>query len=294
MVSFQRLIAGCGVAVVLLAAPSARAQEFTNHLGIVTIPAGTFFMGSCNLNSAQVEENRRRAFLGQALLAPACPSGAALDADAGDAETPETRVTIAQAFQLAKTEVTLGQFKRFLVVRGDLVTNDFMQRNSRGDQAPVVNVSWQDAQAFIAWLNQTKGPNDRGRYRLPSEAEWEYAARAGTTTRYSWGNQVSPSNARYHPSDGPAPVASYQANAWGLFDMHGNVWEWVEDCWHGSYAGHPGTGGVRPSGNCRLRVVRGGSWFNFPVILRSASRFDFPPGVRGDVIGFRVARTPAP
>jgi len=295
MAFYRGLIAG-GLAIVsILCASTAKAVDFTNHIGMefITIRAGTFFMGSCKLSSAQVEENRRRSFLGQAPVSAPCPSGAALDPDALDRETPQTRVTIAQPFQLQKTEVTLGQFKRFLALRGDLVTADFMGANRFIDTAPVVHVSWQDAQAFIAWLNQTKGPNDRGRYRLPTEAEWEYAARAGTTTRYSFGNQISRSNAQYD-SQSIAVVGSHPPNAWGLVDMHGNAWEWVEDCWYDSYAGHPGTGGVRTGGNCSNRVLRGGSWYYGPYLLRSAGRHSDTPVSRGNDLGFRVARTLAP
>ena len=144
----------------------------------------------------------------------------------------------------------------------------------------MVNVSWQDAKAYTEWLSRKSGH----RYRLPSEAEWEYAARAGTATAFSTGDRITPQQASYNhsvsyagsavatPPGGTMPVGSYPANAFGLHDMHGNVWEWTEDCFNGNYTGAPTDGAVWSSGNCALRMLRGGSVNVYPQFLRSAFR----------------------
>ena len=140
----------------------------------------------------------------------------------------------------------------------------------RGDR-PVINVSWDDAQAFVGWLSQETGES----YRLPSEAEWEYAARAGTETRYSWGDEIGTNRAN---CDGcgsqwddrqTAPVGSFPPNPFGLHDMHGNVGEWVEDCWNDSYRSAPADGIAWLSGDCDRRLSRGGSWWS-PRTIRAA------------------------
>ena len=134
----------------------------------------------------------------------------------------------------------------------------------------MINVSWDDAQAYVAWLSKETGQP----YRLLSEAEWEYAARAGTTTRYSWGDDPpTPEQANFGRNVGKTTeVGTYPPNPWGLHDMHGNVWEWVEDCWNESYQGAPSDGSAWTSGDCSRRVLRGGSWVNDPEYLRSADR----------------------
>ncbi len=152
-----------------------------------------------------------------------------------------------------------------------------------------------DAQSFIDWLNEKTG----GNYRLPTEAEWEYAARAGSKTRYSWGNDLGSNRANCDNDDcgdswdTTAPVGSFPANAWGLHDMHGNVWEWVQDCWNDSYKGAPKDGSALTSGDCSLRVIRGGSRYSVPENLRSAyrdraGRTSRAP--RDDGMGFRLAQ----
>ena len=152
-------------------------------------------------------------------------------------------------------------------------------------------MSWLDAQAYVEWLSHKTG----WRYRLPTEAEWEYAARAGTTTRYAFGDAITPKDANYSESKlgKTTEVGSYPPNAWGLYDMHGNVWEWVEDVWHDSYEGAPTDGARgRDEGNSsRYRVLRGGSWDSAPGGLRSALRVGIGPDDRVDDLGFRVART---
>ena len=176
----------------------------------------------------------------------------------------------------------------------------------------MVCVSWNDAQAYVGWLNERTG----GGWRLPSEAEWEYAARAGSETLYHFGDNASRlcdygnvmdttkfpngnqwSESRVECEDGaayPTRVGSYRPNALGLHDMHGNVWEWTEDCWNEGYAGAPTDGSAWDSGDCSRRVFRGGSWNNSPSYLRAAYRFRITTVSHGDTNGFRVARTLTP
>ena len=161
---------------------------------------------------------------------------------------------------------------------------------------PVINVSWDHAKRYVQWLSRkTAKP-----YRLPSESEWEYAARAGTETAYSWGGEIGVNRANCRrcgsqwDNSKTAPVGSFGANAWGLHDMHGNVWEWVEDCWNRSYAGSPVDGGAWLRGKCDKRVLRGGSWYSFRRNLRAAARDWNTSGVHGGGIGFRVAQTLIP
>ena len=161
----------------------------------------------------------------------------------------------------------------------------------------MINVSWEDATAYAEWQSAETGE----RYRLPSEAEWEYAARAGTTTAYSWGAEIGQNRANCNgcgsrwDDEQTAPAGSFAANAWGLHDMHGNVTEWVEDCWHDSYARAPADGSAwTRGGDCGRRVLRGGSWGNDPRILRSADRDWFVVGFGIATVGFRLARTLTP
>ena len=167
----------------------------------------------------------------------------------------------------------------------------------RGRQ-PVVDVSWEDAQQYVRWLSRETGEG----YRLLSAEEWEYMARAGTQTGRYWGNdesrQCSYANGDdddVECSDGfessTAPVGSFRANAWGLYDVLGNVWEWTEDCWNDDYSGAPADGSARRTGDCSHRVLRGGSWDDWPGNLRSANRYWFSAGNRDSGLGFRVART---
>ena len=157
----------------------------------------------------------------------------------------------------------------------------------------MINVSWEDAKAYAAWLSEQTGK----RYRLPSESEWEYAARAGTETAYSWGNEIGVNRANCDGSGSKwsdkrtSPVGSFEPNAFGLYDMHGNVQEWVEDCWHDNYEGAPTDGSAWTSGDDgSLAVVRGGSWFNAPRGLRAAYRDRDSPSGRFDNVGFRLVQ----
>jgi formylglycine-generating enzyme required for sulfatase activity len=159
---------------------------------------------------------------------------------------------------------------------------------------PVINVHWEDAKAYVAWLSTKTGKT----YRLLTEAEYEYAARAGTQTTYPWGNDIGKNNANCRSCgsewDGKkqtVPVGSFPANGFGLHDMVGNVWAWTEDCYHNSYNGAPVDGSAWTSGDCVTRVDRGGSWYFTPQYLRSAIRNRNSPGNRSDGLGFRVGRT---
>jgi formylglycine-generating enzyme required for sulfatase activity len=205
-------------------------------------------------------------------------------------ERPRHRVTIAQRFAIGRYPVTFDEYDRFCQAKGRNKPED--QGRGRG-RRPAINVSWQDAQEYIAWVSQETGMA----YRLPSEAEWEYACRAGTTTRYSFGDMITPRDANYADSglSRTSEVVTYPPNRWGLHDMHGNVWEWVEDDWYENYRGAPTDGSawkdVRPGGNPRLCVLRGGSWDDLPRGCRSAFRGGIDADLRVSIVGFRVART---
>lgn len=272
----------------LLLTSAAYAGKTTNKIGItmVDIPAGSFLMGSCKQTAAMAEENKKRTFLGQAPLSANCSNP---DDDASDDESPQHRVNV-KAFQMGKTEVTLGQFKQFIAGAGrtDLVNDNFMRHNPYGDNAPVVGVSWNTVQDFIKWLNQTEG----GGYRLPSEAEWEYACRAGGQHSYCGGNDLNALGWYEGNSNRQRPVGGKRANAFGLYDMSGNVWEWVQDCSNYSYHGAPDDGSVWTSSKCDGRGLRGGSWNDYARLSRAAFRNFRSPGDRVSYIGFRLARTP--
>lgn len=151
----------------------------------------------------------------------------------------------------------------------------------------MINVDWEDAKSFVAWLSVQTGQ----RYRLLSEAEWEYACRACTTTRYWWGEEITREDANYDRNIGKtSEVGVYPANSWGLCDTHGNVWEWVEDCWNGTYEQAPPDGSAWVQGTASSRVVRGGSWNSHPRDLRAACRNGHSKHRRDYGIGFRVAR----
>ena len=210
-------------------------------------------------------------------------------------EKPVHRVSV-KAFLMSATEVTFAQWDACVAAGG---CDDSGPRSAGGDNGwgrgsrPVIEVSWEDAQQYVKWISAKTGEQ----YRLPSEAEWEYAARAGSETKYSWGNSIGNNKAncdgcgsRWDDSK-TAPVASFAANAFGLYDMHGNVWEWTQDCWNGSYKGAPSDGTAWLSGDCGRRVLRGGSWYLFPNNLRSAYRFRSTAGYRVNNNGFRLART---
>ena len=205
-------------------------------------------------------------------------------------ENPQRRVTFARAFAVGKFEVTFAEWDA-CVSGGGCKHRPDDGNWGRGRQ-PVLNVSWNDAREYIAWLSRQTGKT----YRLLSEAEWEYAARAGTTTRFAFGNSLSNKQAQF--SEGtfgdakrPVQVGSFAANGFGIHDMHGNVWEWCEDTWHFGYAGAPNDGSVWQGGDTTFRIARGGSWYVNSSYLRSGHRGVNSPDKRDDNIGFRVART---
>ena len=211
-------------------------------------------------------------------------------------EEPRHRVRIGEAFAVGKYEVTFGEWDACVADGGceGYMPNDVGW--GRGNR-PVVNVSWEDAKSYVRWLSRETGKE----YRLLSGGEWEYVARAGTETRYTWGDDVGDNRANCDDCgsrwDGEktAPVGSFGANGYGLHDVHGNVREWVEDCWHEDYHGAPANGSAWVTGgDCSLRVLRGGSWYDLPWNLGSAFRGRGSTGNRYDDVGFRIARTLTP
>jgi formylglycine-generating enzyme required for sulfatase activity len=202
-------------------------------------------------------------------------------------EGPVHRVSVRQPFAIGKYEVTFAEWDACVAGGGCGGYRPKAGGWGRGSR-PVIYVSYEDAKEYTAWLSRETGHD----YRLPSEAEWEYAARAGTRTRYHFGDSINSSLANYHLNKGKTlPVGSFSSNAFGLFDVHGNVWEWVEDCWNDSYAGVPSDTNVWKAGDCGRRVLRGGSWNGRPRYVRSANRSWDVIGVRGSSFGFRITRT---
>ncbi len=194
-------------------------------------------------------------------------------------ELPQRSVVI-KPFSIGKYEVTQDQWHS---VMGTLPSK------SKGRTLPVEQISWDDAQLFLKELSKKTGK----KYRLPTEAEWEYAARAGSTTSYSFGdNDVGIDQyAWYHEnSKSTNSIGQKLPNTFGLFDMHGNVWEWTEDCWNPNYSGAPNDGSAWLTGDCSRRILRGGSWSNRSSNLRSAYRIGTSTSVFVDRYGFRVAR----
>ena len=208
----------------------------------------------------------------------------------GDYDASPTHSVRIESFELSKYEVTFEEYDTFTDATGRGRADD--EGWGRG-RRPVINVSWHDAVAYTQWLSSQTGEN----YRLPSEAEWEYAARAGSTTKYSWGNDIGRNRANCYgcgsqwDGEKTAPVGSFSANRWGLHDMHGNVWEWIQDCWNDNYRGAPADGSAWESGDCGYRVMRGGSWLKLPRFLRSAYRSGSTTEIRYSHDGFRVARS---
>ena len=285
----------------LVAVNAARAQErpdrefreCTDCPEMVAVPAGSFVMGS------PVTEHGRF-----------------------DSEGPQHAVTV-RAFALGKYDVTIAEFLIFLRETGyqplpcDAILRLHWQSQGHGlantpgatDSPlwPAHCLNWNDAEAYIAWLNSRvrDAPSAAGRrtgpYRLPSEAEWEYAARAGTTTARWWGDGIGVGNADCSGCgskwDGEllAPVGSFGPNPFGLYDMLGNVWQWVNDCWSENYVEAPSDGSSKTNGDCTRRVLRGGSWSNLPSFVRSAARTkaeaDGGDSDYSNYAGFRVART---
>ena len=250
---------------------------------LVLIPTGRFQMGS--------PEHERK----QAAQAGSEPSWL-------ERETPQHWVGIEKPIAMGRFPVTVGQWRAYVAATGWQAPADFNWAEPgyrQADDHPVVGVSWVDAVAYAAWLSAVTGQ----RYRLPSEAEWEYACRAGTRSAFSFGDSISTELANYDGTasyndspkgvyrKGTTPVDHFAPNQWGLYDMHGNVWEWVQDVVHDNYEGAPNTGRAWEEGGDRARrVLRGGSWLYKPRYLRSALRNGFSAARSNGVIGFRVAR----
>jgi formylglycine-generating enzyme required for sulfatase activity len=207
-------------------------------------------------------------------------------------EKPVHRVSITQPFAMGRYEVTFAEYDKFAEATGREKPSD--RGWGRGNR-PVINVSWHDAVAYAEWLSEQTGK----KYRLPTEAEWEYAARGGTSTKYWWGNNIGKNRANCRGCgsrwDGKstAPVGSFAPNPFGLYDTAGNVWEWCADSWHGSYKGAPTDGRVWSGGDESYRVLRGGSWFNIPRSARTADRVRYTSDERNDFYGFRVVSSVA-
>ncbi len=239
---------------------------------LIVVPAGSFFMGSPENEPKRVTS-----------------------------EGPQHVVTISNNLAVGVFEVTWADWEACL---SSGACHEEMQQDAGGTSGwgrgnrPVINVSWRDTQAYVNWLKSVSGKP----YRLLSEAEWEYAARAGTIKPFNTGDLITTSQANFdgrYPYDGTKgifrgmtlPVGSFTANEFGLHDMHGNVWEWVEDCWNDTYGGAPSDGRAWLTGDCNKRVVRGGSWDDAAKNLRSAHRNRINQDYRLHYYGFRVSRT---
>ncbi|HEY1960918.1 MAG TPA: formylglycine-generating enzyme family protein [Rhizomicrobium sp.] len=224
------------------------------------------------------------------------------------AEVPAHPVSIRAPFAMGKFDITRAQFAVFADATHFAPAGkcDWRMPRAHGqpmnqsESDPVVCVSWNDAQAYVEWLGRKTGHA----YRLPSEAEWEYAARAGSTTARPWGEGITHENANYGAAQCCAgfiegkdrwlytsPVGAFPANAFGLNDMMGDVWQWVRDCSHDDYTGAPADGSVWAGGDCSEHIVRGGAWFQAPDSVRSAARAGDRSDFRIGDIGFRVARS---
>jgi formylglycine-generating enzyme required for sulfatase activity len=205
-------------------------------------------------------------------------------------ERPAHKVALHTPFAIGRYEVTVGQWNQ--CVRAS-VCPAMPSLGNVPDNLPMRDVSWDEAQLYLKWLSTVSGKP----YRLPTEAEWEYAARGGTATRYWWGNEMKGGNSSCEGcgepwnEERPPPVGSFPANPYGLNDMNGSVWEWVQDCWHSTYKGAPADGSAWVDGNCQARVIRGGSWRENGSYMLSTTRFKYDASVRQSQNGFRVARS---
>lgn len=218
------------------------------------------------------------------------PGGFTMGSSTSDpAERPPHHVTIANGFAIGKYEITVEQWNACVDANAcpRIATNP-----PEAKTAPVRDISWDDAQQYVAWLSKTTGKT----YRLPTEAEWEYAARGGTSSAFWWGDRMSKGNANCKDCGdpwndaAPANVGSFAANPFGLHDMNGSVWEWVADCWHSSYKGAPVDSRAWEESACTARVIRGGSWREGASYMVSSTRFKYSSSVRQSQNGFRVVR----
>ena len=242
---------------------------------LIVVPAGQFTMGTSSDNDAVFSS-----------------------------EQPKHQVFIHKSFAIAKFELTFREYDIFVKSTGYEKPSDLgwgTKHWGRG-KTPVFNVSWDDAQKYLAWLSSQTGAS----YRLPTEAEWEYGARAGTATPFHTGACINAEQANFHDKEQYKkcePTGTYRGkvietgsfppNAWGIHDMHGNVWEWIQDCWHDNYENAPANGFAwldEDNGNCKRRVLRGGSWSGRATELRSAARTGNLSDQKSIFIGFRVVR----
>jgi len=204
-------------------------------------------------------------------------------------EKPERTIAIKRPFAIGRREVTFAEWDQC----ADAGTCKYRPDDhgwGRGER-PVINVSWDDAKVFINWLSQKTGQ----KYRLPTEVEWEYAARAGTKSAFWWGRDIGAGHAQCDACGSPTkqetvPAASFRPNGFGLYDTSGNAAEWVEDCWNDNYRNAPKDASAWSTGDCRLRVLRGGNFNSKGPEVRSAARFRYDEDVRYYANGFRVAR----
>jgi formylglycine-generating enzyme required for sulfatase activity len=205
-------------------------------------------------------------------------------------EKPAHKVALRTPFAIGKYEVTVDQWKQ--CVKANVCPTMPMPDDAPGN-VPMRDVSWDEAQLYLKWLSTVSGKP----YRLPTEAEWEYAVRGGTTTRYWWGEEMKGGNSSCKgcgepwKAEEPPPSGSFVPNPFGLHDMNGSVWEWVQDCWHSTYKGAPADGSAWGDGSCRARVIRGGSWREDGSYMLSTTRFKYDASVRQSQNGFRVARS---
>jgi formylglycine-generating enzyme required for sulfatase activity len=217
-------------------------------------------------------------------------------------ELPQHWVGIDRPIAMGRYPVTVGEWRAFVRATGWRQSGEVNWEAPgfpQTDAHPVVGVNWYDAQDYVRWLSEATGRH----YRLPSEAEWEYACRAGTKTAFSFGDTISTAQANYDGNftynggargeyrRGTTPAGMFPPNPWGLFDMHGNVWEWVQDVVHDNYEGAPLDGSAwEEGGDQARRILRGGSWLYNPRYLRSALRNGFSSALSNDIVGFRVVR----
>ena len=238
---------------------------------LVVVPSGTFNMGSTEGEAWRLDWQRER-------------------------EAPSTNVAIAKPLAVARFAVTFDEWAA-CAAAGDCLDTPGDSGWGRGNR-PVINITWDEANAYVGWLSRKTGRS----YRLLSEAEREYMARAGTATPFWFGTAPAPKQANYLPvsaggntSTAPStemtlPVNSFEPNPWGLYNVHGNVWDWTADCWNDNHRGHSGTGAAVLTGDCRHRVLKGGSWFHPPMLMRAAARTRASTDLRANSIGLRVVR----
>jgi len=206
------------------------------------------------------------------------------------AARPAHRVSIKKSFAIGRFEVTFEEWQACLNGGGCRHKPDDHNWGQKG--RPVINITWDQAQTYLRWISGLTGR----KYRLPSENEWEYVHRAGTSTRFWWGDDVGLNNANCKDckskwsARSSAPVGSFKPNPFGVYDTSGNVFEWVEDCWNPDHLSAPKTARARRGGNCHFRVIRGGSFYYFNKVARSFYRAKNPPGVKSYWLGFRVLR----